>query len=159
MPFIGRQAFPLFLYLRKEVHTLWMLCPTQPMKEFGVECKVKVASLLSGRISGCFSALIFYFSPFLGGGGWLDWYTIKAVLPTESSNSNLQYEHCILSPERRGKGATWASTALQGKSHLCIPFLGIARPQSQFPHSCVSDLNIPQDRSDICVWKLGESTI
>jgi hypothetical protein len=26
-------------------------------------------------------------------------------------------------------------TALQGKSHLRIPFLGIARPQSQFPHS------------------------
>jgi hypothetical protein len=26
---------------------------------------------------------------------------------------------------------------LQGKSQLCIPFLGIARPQSQFPHSCV----------------------
>jgi hypothetical protein len=23
------------------------------------------------------------------------------------------------------------------KSHLCIPSLGIARPQSQFPHSCV----------------------
>jgi hypothetical protein len=30
---------------------------------------------------------------------------------------------------------------LQGKSHLCIPFLGIARPQSQFPHHVsVSDL-------------------
>jgi hypothetical protein len=27
--------------------------------------------------------------------------------------------------------------ALQGKSYLCVPFLGIARPQSQFPHSCV----------------------
>jgi hypothetical protein len=27
--------------------------------------------------------------------------------------------------------------ALQGKSLLCISFLGIARPQSQFPHSCV----------------------
>ncbi len=26
---------------------------------------------------------------------------------------------------------------LQGKSHLCIPFMGIARPQSLFPHSCV----------------------
>jgi hypothetical protein len=26
---------------------------------------------------------------------------------------------------------------LQGKFRLCIPFLGIARPQSQFPHSCV----------------------
>jgi hypothetical protein len=30
-------------------------------------------------------------------------------------------------------------STLQGKSHLCIPFLGIARPQSQFPHSCVSE--------------------
>ncbi len=28
---------------------------------------------------------------------------------------------------------------LQGKFHLCIPFLGIARPQSQFPHSCVCE--------------------
>jgi hypothetical protein len=30
-------------------------------------------------------------------------------------------------------------TALQRKSHLCIPFLGIARPQPQFPHSCVCE--------------------
>jgi hypothetical protein len=29
--------------------------------------------------------------------------------------------------------------SLQGKSHLCIPFLGIARPQPQFPHSCVCE--------------------
>ncbi len=28
---------------------------------------------------------------------------------------------------------------LQGKSHLCIPFLRIAGPQSQFPHSCVCE--------------------
>jgi hypothetical protein len=28
-------------------------------------------------------------------------------------------------------------SGLQGKSHLCIPFLGIVRPQSQFVHSCV----------------------
>ncbi len=28
---------------------------------------------------------------------------------------------------------------LQGKSHLCIPFLVILRPQSQFPHSCVCE--------------------
>jgi hypothetical protein len=28
---------------------------------------------------------------------------------------------------------------LQGKSHLCIPFLGIARPQSHFPYSCVCE--------------------
>ncbi len=38
--------------------------------------------------------------------------------------------------------------ALQGKSHLCIPFLGIARPQSQFSHSCVCERFIySQDRS------------
>jgi hypothetical protein len=28
---------------------------------------------------------------------------------------------------------------LQRRSHLCIPFLGIAWPQPQFPHSCVCD--------------------
>jgi hypothetical protein len=28
---------------------------------------------------------------------------------------------------------------LQGKFLLCIPFLGIARPQSQFPHLCVCE--------------------
>jgi hypothetical protein len=28
---------------------------------------------------------------------------------------------------------------LQRKSHLCIPRKGIVRPQSQFPHSCVSE--------------------
>ncbi len=37
---------------------------------------------------------------------------------------------------------------LQGKSHLCIPFLGIVRPQSQFPHWCVCERFIySQDRS------------
>jgi hypothetical protein len=36
----------------------------------------------------------------------------------------------------------------QQKSHLCITFLGIARPQSQFPHSCVCERIIhSQDRS------------
>ncbi len=29
------------------------------------------------------------------------------------------------------------SNTLQRKSYLCIPFLGIMRPQSQFPHSCI----------------------
>ncbi len=28
---------------------------------------------------------------------------------------------------------------LQRKSHLCIPFLGKARPQPQFQHSCVCE--------------------
>ncbi len=37
---------------------------------------------------------------------------------------------------------------LQGKSHLCIPFLGIVQPQSQFPHSCVCEQFIySQDQS------------
>ncbi len=30
-------------------------------------------------------------------------------------------------------------SALQGKSHLYIPFLGIAQPLFQFPHSCVCE--------------------
>ncbi len=42
-----------------------------------------------------------------------------------------------------------SNTTLQGKSHLCIPFLGIARPQPQFPHSFVCERFIlySQDRS------------
>ncbi len=37
---------------------------------------------------------------------------------------------------------------MQQKIHLCIPFLEIARPQSQFPHSCVWERFIYfQDRS------------
>ncbi len=31
------------------------------------------------------------------------------------------------------------SITLQGKYHLCIPLLGIAQPQSQYPHSCVCE--------------------
>jgi hypothetical protein len=39
-------------------------------------------------------------------------------------------------------------SALQRNSHICIPFLGIARPQSQFPHSCVCErFTYFQDRS------------
>jgi hypothetical protein len=39
-------------------------------------------------------------------------------------------------------------TTLQGKFHLGIPYLGIARPQSQFPHSCVGEPFIySQDQS------------
>jgi hypothetical protein len=37
---------------------------------------------------------------------------------------------------------------LQRKSHLCIPRKGLARPPSQFPHSCVCERFIySQDRS------------
>jgi hypothetical protein len=37
---------------------------------------------------------------------------------------------------------------MQRKSHLGIPFLGFARPQSQFPHSCVCERFIySQDQS------------
>jgi hypothetical protein len=33
----------------------------------------------------------------------------------------------------------WGQDTLLRKSHLCIPRKGIARPQSQFPHSCVCE--------------------
>ncbi len=68
--------------------------------------------------------------------------------------------------------------ALQRKSHLCIPRKGIARPQSQFPHSCVCErflqyipkigphIFLQQNRktaivgiynslTDTWIWKLG----
>jgi hypothetical protein len=38
-----------------------------------------------------------------------------------------------------GEKVSINDTALQRKSHLSIPFLGIARPQPQFPHSCVCE--------------------
>jgi hypothetical protein len=39
-------------------------------------------------------------------------------------------------------------SALQRKCHLCISFLGIARPLPKFPHSCVCEQFIySQDRS------------
>jgi hypothetical protein len=37
------------------------------------------------------------------------------------------------------QSVTLCGTTLQRKSHLCIPFLEIAWPQSQFPHSCVCE--------------------
>ncbi len=44
-----------------------------------------------------------------------------------------------LASQAGGPAATKNWIALQRKSHLCIPFLGIARPQPQFPHSCVCE--------------------
>ncbi len=44
--------------------------------------------------------------------------------------------------------------ALQRKFLLCISFLGIARPQSQFPHSCVCERFVySQDRSTYFLQK------
>ncbi len=57
------------------------------------------------------------------------------------------------------------STATQThcKSYLCIPFLGIARPQSQFPHSCVCERFIySQDRSTYFLqpnWQIDRGNI
>jgi hypothetical protein len=42
---------------------------------------------------------------------------------------------------------------LQGKSHFCIPFLGIARPQSQFPQSCVCE------RFTLYIPRIGPRTV
>jgi hypothetical protein len=39
-----------------------------------------------------------------------------------------------------------SKATLQRKSHLCIPFLGIAQPQPQFPHSCVCERSLQQNR-------------
>jgi hypothetical protein len=50
---------------------------------------------------------------------------------------------CSNRPTGSSRGA-----ALQGKSHLVIPFMGIVRPQSQFPHPGVCErFMYSQDRS------------
>jgi hypothetical protein len=47
-------------------------------------------------------------------------------------------------------------SALQRKSYFCIPFLGIARPQSQFPHSWVCEgFNIPRIGPHIFCSRIG----
>ncbi len=42
------------------------------------------------------------------------------------------------------------------KSHFCIPFLGIARPQSQFSHSCVCERFI-QSQISVQIFPAAES--
>jgi hypothetical protein len=47
---------------------------------------------------------------------------------------------------------------LQGKSHKCIPFLRIARPQSQFPlHVSVRDLYIPSIGPHILLQQIRQT--
>ncbi len=74
------------------------------------------------------------------------------------------------------RGRPKLRSALQRKSHLCIPRKGIARPKSQFPHSCVFErfiysqdqstyfpasrigrpiLGIYKSLTDTWMWKLG----
>jgi hypothetical protein len=57
---------------------------------------------------------------------------IARLRHTTSSSWGRVSKICI-----RKKNRTGTYTTLQGKSHLCIPRKGIARPQPQFPHSCV----------------------
>ncbi len=62
------------------------------------------------------------------------------------------------------KVSTWTFCwdTLKRKSHLCIPFLGIAWPQSQFLHSCVCWRFIhSQDHSTYCIScsRLGKSMV
>ncbi len=65
----------------------------------------------------------------------------RAQRPPEANTTLLSMSFHKVSKQR-------ACTALQRKSHLCIPCLVIVRPQSQFPHSCVCEWFIyTQDRS------------
>ncbi len=79
------------------------------------------------------------------------------IIVTLASSDGFSFSVCwanaeVISSYQRcgswsGSGA-FLTPALQGKSHLCIPFLRIARPQSQFSHSCVCERFIySQDRS------------
>ncbi len=57
-------------------------------------------------------------------------------------------------PPHRNIGGGISKFTLQQNSHLCMSFLGIARPHSQFPHSCVCERFISsQDRSTCRSWE------
>ncbi len=69
---------------------------------------------------------------------WTQWTsTPSAPLPQQSPRSRLLLV--------QGQSENFAfnfsvkDSTLQRKSHLCISFMGIARPQSKFPHSCVCE--------------------
>jgi hypothetical protein len=51
--------------------------------------------------------------------------------------------------------SSYRPATLQRKSHLCFLFMGIARPQSQFPLSCVYERFIYKSLTDTWRWKLG----
>ncbi len=82
-------------------------------------------------------------------GGWLCKFSRNLWDFCYSSAKNflpLLWCYCIAAAKKQRK--IYSSTAPQRKSHLCIPFLGIARPHSQFPRSCVCERFIfSQDRS------------
>jgi hypothetical protein len=61
------------------------------------------------------------------------YYRYTANKNPGGSKVNYTYPFYLSTP------CTFRRATLQRKSHLCIPFLGIARPQSQFPHSCVCE--------------------
>jgi hypothetical protein len=56
------------------------------------------------------------------------------------------YVICLRWSITRRIAAKYIWYTLQRKSHLCIPFLEIARPQSQCPHACVCE-------RFICIFK------
>jgi hypothetical protein len=73
-------------------------------------------------------------------------WTSNPYEPTVSAN--LQYHSLSLSPVCSDSLQFSNLCTLQRKSNLCIPFLGIAGPTSQFPHSRVCERFVYfQDRS------------
>ncbi len=68
-------------------------------------------------------------------------YTVQAALLSSSLGGWVRGAYLILLQIQLRMGSCAGTleqsigAELQRKSHLCIPFLGIARPQFQFPHS------------------------
>ncbi len=58
---------------------------------------------------------------------------MKLFLTEFPSSLEFGFFHSAFPPANTSLHSLFVYTTLQGKSHLCIAFLGIARPQSQFP--------------------------
>jgi hypothetical protein len=64
-------------------------------------------------------------------------------------------------PGTKGGGGTYSPVgdgALQRQFRLYIPFLGIARPQPQFPHSCVFERFIYSQNQSIYILQQNNQT-
>ncbi len=72
-------------------------------------------------------------------------YSTKPNQPSSHWSVIRAFSSCTIGPVR--------IPTLPRKFHLCIPFWGIARPQSHFPHWCVCERFIYfQDRSTPHIW-------
>ncbi len=88
---------------------------------------------------------------------WLAFYRVRVV--SYAVYSVTAFNIKLMCGKKTHGHTSHVGMVLQGKSYLWIPFLGIARRHSQFPHSCVCErfLFIPRIGPHISCRGIGRS--